>query len=58
MFIFRQCLSEDMLGPWITSGNPQTKYSVCNCTDGIQVIRINPKRREFGGDTCGLGAVF
>ncbi|KAI6065336.1 ATP-binding cassette sub-family A member 12 [Aix galericulata] len=46
-----QCLSEDMLGPWITSGNPQTKYSVCNCTDGIQTCpQTNytpPHRRTF-----------
>uniref|UniRef100_A0A8C3CZF0 ATP binding cassette subfamily A member 12 n=1 Tax=Cairina moschata TaxID=8855 RepID=A0A8C3CZF0_CAIMO len=51
VFIFRQCLSEDMLGPWITSGNPQTKYSVCNCTDGIQTCpQTNytpPHRRTF-----------
>uniref|UniRef100_A0A8B9CZD6 ATP binding cassette subfamily A member 12 n=1 Tax=Anser brachyrhynchus TaxID=132585 RepID=A0A8B9CZD6_9AVES len=50
-FIFRQCLSEDMLGPWITSGNPQTKYSACNCTDGIQTCpQTNytpPHRRTF-----------
>ncbi|XP_068542414.1 glucosylceramide transporter ABCA12 isoform X1 [Anas acuta] len=46
-----QCLSEDMLGPWITNGNPQTKYSVCNCTDGIQTCpQTNytpPHRRTF-----------
>ncbi|XP_040416717.1 ATP-binding cassette sub-family A member 12 [Cygnus olor] len=46
-----QCLSEDMLGPWITSGNPQTKYSACNCTDGIQTCpQTNytpPHRRTF-----------
>uniref|UniRef100_A0A8B9EG06 ATP binding cassette subfamily A member 12 n=1 Tax=Anser cygnoides TaxID=8845 RepID=A0A8B9EG06_ANSCY len=46
-----QCLSEDMLGPWITSGNPQTKYSACNCTDGIQTcLQTNytpPHRRTF-----------
>uniref|UniRef100_A0A8C8AZD4 ATP binding cassette subfamily A member 12 n=1 Tax=Otus sunia TaxID=257818 RepID=A0A8C8AZD4_9STRI len=36
VFIFRQCLKEDMLGQWITSGNQGTKYSACNCTDGIQ----------------------
>uniref|UniRef100_U3J5J6 ATP binding cassette subfamily A member 12 n=1 Tax=Anas platyrhynchos platyrhynchos TaxID=8840 RepID=U3J5J6_ANAPP len=51
VFIFRQCLSEDMLGPWITNGNPQTKYSVCNCTDGIQTCpQTNytpPHRRTF-----------
>lgn len=53
MFIFRQCLNEDMLGPWITTGDPSTKYSACNCTDGIQVIGINPKEREFGGKPAG-----
>lgn len=49
MFIFRQCLKEDMLGPWISSGDQRTEYSACNCTDGIQVISINPKLRRFGG---------
>lgn len=53
MFIFRQCLNEDMLGPWITNGIPSTKYSACNCTDGIQVIWKNPKEREFGGKLAG-----
>uniref|UniRef100_G1MX17 ATP binding cassette subfamily A member 12 n=1 Tax=Meleagris gallopavo TaxID=9103 RepID=G1MX17_MELGA len=51
VFIFRQCLNEDMLGPWITNGNPSTKYSACNCTDGIQTCPQKnytpPHRRTF-----------
>ncbi|XP_032301868.1 ATP-binding cassette sub-family A member 12 [Coturnix japonica] len=46
-----QCLNEDMLGPWITNGNPSTKYSACNCTDGIQTCPQKnytpPHRRTF-----------
>ncbi|XP_065607453.1 glucosylceramide transporter ABCA12 [Cyrtonyx montezumae] len=46
-----QCLNEDMLGPWITNGNPSTKYSACNCTDGIQMCPQKnytpPHRRTF-----------
>uniref|UniRef100_A0A669QJ45 ATP binding cassette subfamily A member 12 n=1 Tax=Phasianus colchicus TaxID=9054 RepID=A0A669QJ45_PHACC len=51
VFIFRQCLNEDMLGPWIATGNPSTKYSACNCTDGIQTCPQKnytpPHRRTF-----------
>ncbi|XP_014807435.1 PREDICTED: ATP-binding cassette sub-family A member 12 [Calidris pugnax] len=50
-----QCLNEDMLGPWIISGNPTTKYSACNCTDGIQTCpQTNytpPHRRTFSTRT-------
>eukprot|EP00076_Gallus_gallus_P023117 XP_015144790.1 ATP-binding cassette sub-family A member 12 isoform X3 [Gallus gallus] len=46
-----QCLNEDMLGPWITNGIPSTKYSACNCTDGIQTCPQKnytpPHRRTF-----------
>ncbi|XP_021254439.1 ATP-binding cassette sub-family A member 12 [Numida meleagris] len=46
-----QCLKEDMLGPWITNGNPSTKYSACNCSDGIQTCPQKnytpPHRRTF-----------
>ncbi|XP_042678296.1 glucosylceramide transporter ABCA12 [Centrocercus urophasianus] len=46
-----QCLNEDMLGPWITTGDPSTKYSACNCTDGIQTCPQKnytpPHRRTF-----------
>uniref|UniRef100_A0A8C0ED21 ATP binding cassette subfamily A member 12 n=1 Tax=Bubo bubo TaxID=30461 RepID=A0A8C0ED21_BUBBB len=55
VFIFRQCLKEDMLGQWITSGNQRTKYSACNCTDGIQTCpQTNytpPHRRTFSTRT-------
>ncbi|OWK53467.1 ATP-binding cassette sub-family A member 12 [Lonchura striata] len=50
-----QCLTEDMLGQWITSGNQRTKYSACNCTDGIQTCpQTNytpPHRRTFSTRT-------
>ncbi|XP_071418175.1 glucosylceramide transporter ABCA12 [Pithys albifrons albifrons] len=50
-----QCLTEDMLGQWITSGNQGTKYSACNCTDGIQTCpQTNytpPHRRTFSTRT-------
>ncbi|XP_054065519.1 glucosylceramide transporter ABCA12 isoform X2 [Rissa tridactyla] len=50
-----QCLKEDMLGPWIISGNQRTKYSACNCTDGIQTCpQTNytpPHRRTFSTRT-------
>ncbi|XP_068052641.1 glucosylceramide transporter ABCA12 [Anomalospiza imberbis] len=50
-----QCLTEDMLGQWITSGNQRTKYSACNCTDGIQMCpQTNytpPHRRTFSTRT-------
>ncbi|XP_027533821.1 ATP-binding cassette sub-family A member 12 isoform X2 [Neopelma chrysocephalum] len=50
-----QCLTEDMLGQWITSGNQGTKYSACNCTDGIQTCpQMNytpPHRRTFSTRT-------
>uniref|UniRef100_A0A8C4TS80 ATP binding cassette subfamily A member 12 n=1 Tax=Falco tinnunculus TaxID=100819 RepID=A0A8C4TS80_FALTI len=55
VFIFRQCLKEDMLGQWIISGNQRTKYSACNCTDGIQTCpQTNytpPHRRTFSTRT-------
>uniref|UniRef100_A0A8C4U0U6 ATP binding cassette subfamily A member 12 n=1 Tax=Falco tinnunculus TaxID=100819 RepID=A0A8C4U0U6_FALTI len=50
-----QCLKEDMLGQWIISGNQRTKYSACNCTDGIQTCpQTNytpPHRRTFSTRT-------
>ncbi|XP_051480136.1 LOW QUALITY PROTEIN: glucosylceramide transporter ABCA12 [Apus apus] len=50
-----QCLKEDMLGPWIASGSQRTKYSACNCTDGIQTCpQTNytpPHRRTFSTRT-------
>ncbi|XP_030309992.1 ATP-binding cassette sub-family A member 12 [Calypte anna] len=50
-----QCLKEDMLGPWIINGNQRTKYSACNCTDGIQTCpQTNytpPHRRTFSTRT-------
>ncbi|XP_064015154.1 glucosylceramide transporter ABCA12 [Pogoniulus pusillus] len=50
-----QCLKEDMLGQWITSGNERTKYSACNCTHGIQTCpQTNytpPHRRTFSTRT-------
>ncbi|XP_009581458.1 PREDICTED: ATP-binding cassette sub-family A member 12 [Fulmarus glacialis] len=50
-----QCLTEDMLGQWIFSGNQTTKYSACNCTDGIQTCpQTNytpPHRRTFSTRT-------
>ncbi|KAM9287173.1 glucosylceramide transporter ABCA12 [Morus bassanus] len=50
-----QCLKEDMLGQWIFSGNQRTKYSACNCTDGIQTCpQTNytpPHRRTFSTRT-------
>ncbi|XP_010120287.1 PREDICTED: ATP-binding cassette sub-family A member 12 [Chlamydotis macqueenii] len=50
-----QCLNEDMLGQWIISGNQRTKYSACNCTDGIQTCpQTNytpPHRRTFSTRT-------
>ncbi|KAM7049562.1 glucosylceramide transporter ABCA12 [Acridotheres tristis] len=50
-----QCLTEDMLGQWITSGNQGTEYSACNCTDGIQTCpQTNytpPHRRTFSTRT-------
>ncbi|XP_058665209.1 glucosylceramide transporter ABCA12 [Ammospiza caudacuta] len=50
-----QCLTEDKLGQWITSGNQRTKYSACNCTDGIQTCpQTNytpPHRRTFSTRT-------
>ncbi|XP_029874701.1 ATP-binding cassette sub-family A member 12 [Aquila chrysaetos chrysaetos] len=50
-----QCLKEDMLGQWIISGNQRTKYSACNCTDGIQTCpQMNytpPHRRTFSTRT-------
>ncbi|KAM6332822.1 glucosylceramide transporter ABCA12 [Podargus strigoides] len=50
-----QCLKEDMLGQWITSGNQRTKYSACNCTDGIQTCPQTdytpPHRRTFSTRT-------
>ncbi|XP_062434346.1 glucosylceramide transporter ABCA12 [Rhea pennata] len=46
-----RCLTEDMLGQWITNGNKRAKYSACNCTDGIQTCpSMNsspPHRRTF-----------
>ncbi|GAB0191806.1 glucosylceramide transporter ABCA12 [Grus japonensis] len=52
---FGQCLKEDMLGQWIISGNQRTKYSACNCTDGIQTCpQTNytpPHRRTFSTRT-------
>uniref|UniRef100_A0A8D2N186 ATP binding cassette subfamily A member 12 n=1 Tax=Zonotrichia albicollis TaxID=44394 RepID=A0A8D2N186_ZONAL len=55
VFLFRQCLTEDKLGQWITSGNQRTKYSACNCTDGIQTCpQTNytpPHRRTFSTRT-------
>ncbi|XP_025903800.1 ATP-binding cassette sub-family A member 12 [Nothoprocta perdicaria] len=46
-----QCLTEDMLGQWITNGDESGKYSACNCTDGIQTCPpMNysaPHRRTF-----------
>ncbi|XP_061858379.1 glucosylceramide transporter ABCA12 [Colius striatus] len=50
-----QCLKEDMLGQWIISGNQRTRYSACNCTDGIQMCpQTNytpPHRRTFSTRT-------
>ncbi|XP_027591452.2 ATP-binding cassette sub-family A member 12 [Pipra filicauda] len=50
-----QCLTEDMLGQWITSGDQGTKYSACNCTNGIQTCpQMNytpPHRRTFSTRT-------
>ncbi|XP_032866623.2 glucosylceramide transporter ABCA12 isoform X1 [Tyto alba] len=50
-----QCLKEDMLGQWIISGNQRTKYSACNCTDGIQTCPPTnytpPHRRTFSTRT-------
>ncbi|KAM6349075.1 glucosylceramide transporter ABCA12 [Alca torda] len=50
-----QCIKEDMLGPWIISGNQRTEYSACNCTDGIQTCpQTNytpPHRRTFSTRT-------
>ncbi|CAN8200951.1 unnamed protein product [Coccothraustes coccothraustes] len=50
-----QCLTEDMLGQWITSGNQRSEYSACNCTDGIQTCpQTNytpPHRRTFSTRT-------
>ncbi|KAM6129391.1 glucosylceramide transporter ABCA12 [Pterocles gutturalis] len=50
-----QCLKEDMLGQWIISGDQRTKYSACNCTDGIQTCpQTNytpPHRRTFSTRT-------
>ncbi|KAM9548914.1 glucosylceramide transporter ABCA12-like [Guaruba guarouba] len=50
-----QCLKEDMLGPWISSGDQRTEYSACNCTDGIQTCpQTNytpPHRRTFSTRT-------
>nr|XP_009931047.1 PREDICTED: ATP-binding cassette sub-family A member 12 [Opisthocomus hoazin] len=50
-----QCLKEDMLGQWIFSGNQRSKYSACNCTDGIQTCpQTNytpPHRRTFSTRT-------
>ncbi|XP_065493613.1 glucosylceramide transporter ABCA12 [Caloenas nicobarica] len=50
-----QCLKEDMLGPWVISGDQETQYSACNCTDGIQTCpQTNytpPHRRTFSTRT-------
>ncbi|XP_027492257.1 ATP-binding cassette sub-family A member 12 [Corapipo altera] len=50
-----QCLTEDMLGQWITSGDQGTKYSACKCTNGIQTCpQMNytpPHRRTFSTRT-------
>ncbi|XP_062459511.1 glucosylceramide transporter ABCA12 [Pezoporus occidentalis] len=50
-----QCLKEDMLGPWISSGDQRTEYSACNCTDGTQTCpQTNytpPHRRTFSTRT-------
>ncbi|XP_064371423.1 glucosylceramide transporter ABCA12 isoform X2 [Dromaius novaehollandiae] len=50
-----RCLTEDMLGQWITNGNKRAKYSACNCTDGIQTCPpMNyspPHRRTFSTRT-------
>ncbi|XP_053925522.1 glucosylceramide transporter ABCA12 isoform X1 [Cuculus canorus] len=50
-----QCLKEDMLGQWITSGNERTDYSACNCTNGIQTCPQTdytpPHRRTFSTRT-------
>ncbi|XP_067154833.1 glucosylceramide transporter ABCA12 [Apteryx mantelli] len=50
-----RCLTEDMLGQWITSGNERAKYSACNCTDGIQTCPPTdyspPHRRTFSTRT-------
>ncbi|XP_010217767.1 PREDICTED: ATP-binding cassette sub-family A member 12 [Tinamus guttatus] len=46
-----RCLTEDMLGQWITNGDERAKYSACNCTDGIQTCPPTnysaPHRRTF-----------
>ncbi|XP_068803956.1 glucosylceramide transporter ABCA12 isoform X2 [Struthio camelus] len=46
-----RCLTEDMLGQWITSGKQRATYSACNCTAAIQTCPpmsySPPHRRTF-----------
>uniref|UniRef100_A0A803V3Y8 ATP binding cassette subfamily A member 12 n=1 Tax=Ficedula albicollis TaxID=59894 RepID=A0A803V3Y8_FICAL len=52
VFLFRQCLTEDMLGQWITSGNQRTNFSLFVSPQTCpQTNYTPPHRRTFSTRT-------